>query len=214
MNTGLAQTLSQANSAMTEIVFLLERAEAYEVKATTHSKGSKAVAGVLGFLALYLMALLWQAVSGHYAPAETPLLVGLPIVVGMFVLPVLVGFIWLKWAGASSKREAAALAESYRDKAQRIAREHADVLAEIPAEYLTIDALSHMYRDVQTGRADSLAEAMDRYDEYLHRMRMEAAYEQLIAEQQRQAALLSRINTNVWMNANIAVTGLWMDQRS
>ncbi len=65
-----------------------------------------------------------------------------------------------------------------------------------PPKYFHVDAVNYVYDCISNYRADSLKEALNSYEEYLHRMRMEQAQSEQLKALQRAELLLRRIEIN------------------
>lgn len=79
----------------------------------------------------------------------------------------------------------------------------ADV-AFLPNEYRYPLATGYLVNCVQQRRAATLQEALDKFDEQLHRWKLEASQQQILRQQRIQSQQLNNINTSI--NVNTAVT--------
>ena len=59
----------------------------------------------------------------------------------------------------------------------------------IPPDYRYVEAVESFYRYLLNGRANDLQQAVNLYEEELHRMRMENAQQAMLMESKRQSAI-------------------------
>lgn len=88
--------------------------------------------------------------------------------------------------------------------------ENNDLLEKIPADYRCYDAVQFMDRAMLNGRAENKKEAMNLYEEELHRRRLETNGAIAIHIQQEQSRMLSDIEYNshrAAVNSGIAAVG-------
>lgn len=92
--------------------------------------------------------------------------------------------------------------------AQEIFDEHAAEMDFLPVDYWYPMATSYLIKILKTGRVHSLAEALDKYDDQLHRWKLEEANAQLVAQQEQQTAYLASIkrSSNISAAANVTNT--------
>ena len=193
MNYELAKRLLLASRVVGEAYPLLQQAEDYRKKAKG-SNGGCFLMAVVSFLAFIICIYGAASIRNRFFPTPHPQY--LDTILLLEVSVVFFGVIGLtgNWVNANvikpHTERCQALANEAEQRGRELLRANDAVLSTIPAEYLNEEALVYMHRDVACGRAQTLNEAMDRYDEYLHRMRMEATANQILAEQQRQSAML------------------------
>lgn len=95
--------------------------------------------------------------------------------------------IWEEEYKPKLEKEQACL-ETVKADMQRIYKEYGDMLTFLPKKYQNLQATSFMLMAVKDGRADTLKEAYNLYEEQLHRWKLEdAAYQ--AAEIQRMVAM-------------------------
>ena len=223
MNNELRDTLKRAKYAIGQASMLLEQADFAEKqsKSTSGDTAISAVAIILDgsvFMVICLVMLYigkWLLTRFNILPLPLWAVI-LYIAVGFVAIPAVL--IWLLHTRvfdrehaknkALRKAEAENAAEAER-KAREILSEYADAVSAIPAEYLYPDALAWMVHDVETGRSDSMKEVLNRYDEYMHRMRTEAAYAEIIAEQKRQTGLLKDVLSTARLNTAVTIYDAW-----
>lgn len=97
-------------------------------------------------------------------------------------------------------------AEEERAKAERVFEQHADELAFLPVDYWYPMATDFMVKAVQTQRATTLAEVIDKFEEQLHRWKIEQANSQMLELQKQQTAHLASIKTSSKISAAANVT--------
>lgn len=87
------------------------------------------------------------------------------------------------------------------DEMNQIINDNKDVLFVIPEKYRYAHAVAFMLEYLQTLRADNFKEAINLYEEEMHRIRMEQGQQQIILIQNQQQRALNSIN-----NYNKAMT--------
>lgn len=97
-------------------------------------------------------------------------------------------------------------AENERAVAQKIFEEYTDEMAFLPVDYWYPMATEYLIKMVQSQRADSLKEALNLYDEQLHRWKVEEANNNIMMQQQIQTAHLASIKTSSKISAAANVT--------
>lgn len=92
--------------------------------------------------------------------------------------------------------------------AQQIFDRHIDDLAFLPVDYWYPMATEYMIKAVRAKRATTLGEAIDKFEEQLHRWKIEETNAQMVNLQQQQTAHLASIKTSskVSAAANVANT--------
>ncbi len=101
----------------------------------------------------------------------------------------------------------AAAAEAKRG--EDILAQHADELAFLPVDYWYPLATGYMLKMLVTNRADDVREALNLFDEQLHRWKVEEANAQVVEEQRQQTEHLKKIRTNSAISA-VANVGTWL----
>jgi hypothetical protein len=87
-----------------------------------------------------------------------------------------------------------------------ILRQNGEALAFIPESYRYPLAVSWFVKFAQEGRAPTMQDALDRYDEQQHRWRMENAQRNMLQLQQQQMNQLNAIRSDI--NWNTAITSI------
>lgn len=80
-----------------------------------------------------------------------------------------------------------------------------ETLDPLPRDYRYYDAAVFFESALANGRAESMKEAVNLYEEYLHRVRMEANGQQMLAMQQQQSQMLAYIERNSGVTATFSV---------
>lgn len=129
-----------------------------------------------------------------------------------------IGFIYLGYRLGSTnyKREKASIdseiaklqtqIEKEKEYAQQIFDDHIDELAFLPVDYWYPMATDYLVKVIQAKRANTLGEAIDKFEEQLHRWKVEEANAQMVAQQQQQTAHLASIKTSSKVSAAANVT--------
>lgn len=86
--------------------------------------------------------------------------------------------------------------EKISSEIEQIAVSNADAINEIPRDYRTYYAVSFFDKVLENGRAESMKEAMNLYEDHLHKMRMENMNQQLIYRQNQQVQMLAEVERN------------------
>ena len=91
-------------------------------------------------------------------------------------------------------------AETYNKKGKQLITENESVLSIIPDDYWYPLATNYLYKAIAYGRADSIKEALQLYDEQLHRWKMEEASSNIARQLEKQIRALQSISTSVDAN--------------
>lgn len=81
--------------------------------------------------------------------------------------------------------------DSERYHAEEVLNQNAEAIAIFPKNYRYPMATAYMREMFETGRVHTINEALDKFDEYEHRMRMEASQTELMKQMQAQSAAIS-----------------------
>lgn len=90
---------------------------------------------------------------------------------------------------------------TYNGNAEQIFTENAEYLEFLPVDYWYPLATEYLIKIVGSGRCTDLSEALDKFDEQLHRWKLENANAEIIAQQQIQIANLESIRRSNNVNA-------------
>lgn len=144
--------------------------------------------------------------------------VGIPVV-GMVISAVFsIGSIYLGYRVGSTRykkeqesvnseiAKLQAQIEKEKGYAQQIFDDHVEELAFLPVDYWYPMATEYLMKVIQAKRANTLGEAIDKFEEQLHRWKIEEANAQMVAQQQQQTAHLASIKTSSKISAAANVT--------
>ncbi|MCD8373618.1 MAG: hypothetical protein LUC20_00705 [Oscillospiraceae bacterium] len=92
------------------------------------------------------------------------------------------GYFYEKKSNTEKKEQLNTKIERIQNRAQQFLDEHADELSVLPNDYWYPMATDFLVKVVQSGRAGTLGEAIDRYEEQLHRWKVEDQNAQIIAQ--------------------------------
>lgn len=214
VNNELRRTLERAFNAIDKAYSLLERADAARKHVGTKRKVHLALRILLGIYVFAAVATvtiwlgkrlpIWFNISS--VPQWLVAIFGLVFVIALpaFVAVKLDSWIVSRYKGKNGEDE-----QQLRAQAQRILEQNRAAIETIPAEYCYPYAVGFMLKDVTNGRADTMKEALDRFDEHLHRVRIEASLAGILAEQKRQTALMGNLISQVQFNTAMTFYDVW-----
>ncbi len=104
--------------------------------------------------------------------------------------------------------------QAERNIGQQIFEDNIAAMEFLPSDYWYPMATDYLVKTVQTGRASTLAEALDKFEEQLHRWKIEEANSQMVAMQQQQTAYLSSIKTSSKVSAAANVANAFINLSS
>ena len=192
----LVEALSIADQICTKAYFYLEKAAhmrtSAEAKAQKEKKEKKILSIVAGVGVFFL--------SG-------PILNDLNLPAGVAVGIYLYMKVFLPKIDAELS-ECMRAADVEAAKGTKILDENIPSLSVIPNDYWYPRATNYLLKGVQTGRADTVNQALQMFDEQLHRWKMEEANASIVAQQQAQTEALkgTRKSSAVNAAANVANT--------
>ena len=191
----LAEQLSVADQICTEAFPFFERAvgirEDALQQAAKEKKPQKLISVGIGFIGLLVGAWLGDVIK-------------IGAMLG-FITAAAAGILYYKKVSLpkiNAKVEAAnkrAVAEEA--KGTQYLDDNAAALSVIPSEYWYPMATNYLLKVVQTGRADTVNQALQMYDEQLHRWKVEEANASILAQQQAQTEALKGIRKSSAINA-------------
>lgn len=173
---------------------------------------------------LFVLTLIVSMVKAYrptfelYEEPFDELIIAVGMAIGMLVMMLTVGAVLIYRLGycRARTRKIQAKAEEewiakngdallqYQESIDRLENErnnfekkHIRVLYFLPDIYRTRLATAYMERTVRTGRADSLKEAMNLYEEQLHRWRLEEQGRQLLQQKEMQTAMIQDQLTSI-----------------
>jgi len=88
---------------------------------------------------------------------------------------------------------------------QKVFANNIDGLSVLPEDYCNLKATTYILEVVRSGRAQSINEALNMFDTYLHRKNMEDTSQQILLMQQQQTAYLKSIKTRSGISAMASV---------
>lgn len=183
------QDLRQANNTINEIFKYIERENnfkdrAAEIRYETDRKRSKRSLVVICLYLFFLGALVLCSDSN------------VTIVLSM-VLACVGAILFAKYRNSKRYPKNVTFYENKaaenRAIADKIAQENEAVLSILPSQYRYPLASNYIVELFANGRATTLPEALDKYEEQLHRWKMERAMQQELALQAAQLQILSNI---------------------
>ncbi len=105
-------------------------------------------------------------------------------------------------------------AQAERNIAQQIFEDNIATMEFLPSDYWYPLATEYLIKAIQIGRASTLPEAIDKFEEQLHRWKIEEANSQMLAMQQQQTAYLSSIKTSSKVSAAANVANAFINLSS
>ncbi|MFM9414538.1 hypothetical protein ACKQTC_09190 [Peptococcus simiae] len=93
------------------------------------------------------------------------------------------------------------------DQIFRLASENSKILEKIPRDYRNYEAVSYFEKLFANGQADSMKEAVNLFDEYAHRSKMESNTERSLMIARQQSLMLQNIEFNSARAADAASVG-------
>lgn len=105
-------------------------------------------------------------------------------------------------------------AQAERNIAQQIFENNIATMEFLPSDYWYPLATEYLIKAIQIGRASTLPEAIDKFEEQLHRWKIEEANSQMLAMQQQQTAYLSSIKTSSKVSAAANVANAFINLSS
>ena len=156
-------------------------------------KADKVLSFIIGFLS-------WEIIGRALLKFHMNILGIIPPVLGISI-----GILFHKYAaGGLINRVSSGYDRKIQEQqgvAQGIFEENYDDMAFLPEEYWYPLATSYLINIAKTGRCRDLNEALDKFDEQLHRWKLEETNSEILAQQQLQTANLRSINTSSGINA-------------
>lgn len=183
----LLQALINADRVCREAHEYFERANNMEIQ--NHNAMLRSIKR-LKFLAIILgLVLAWICVAGMNDNADFMLLTTLCVICLYFYLK---GLLKKKHEKKSEQQCGAE-----RLQGQNILEANKNALAFLPSDYWYPLATNFMLKAVQAGRATTLPEAIDKFEEQLHRWKLEESNAQILAQQQAQSQQLASIAKDI-----------------
>lgn len=98
-------------------------------------------------------------------------------------------FVMSKKKKMDTKQNLAYQRDNAYDKYQERLKKYYNKLTFLPPDYRYLDAIESFYRYVNNSRANDIQQAMNLYEEEMHRLRMENSQAAMLREQQRQSSI-------------------------
>ncbi len=98
-------------------------------------------------------------------------------------------FVMSKRNKVNTKQNLANQRDNAYDKYQERLKKYYNKLTFLPPDYRYLDAVESFYRYVNNSRANDIQQAMNLYEEEMHRLRMENSQAAMLREQQRQSSI-------------------------
>lgn len=196
---------------------LSQQAEVSDTRVASGRSGrAKVIAILAGFLSIYLYSFLFFKIIGPIFPKIVDSLVGVVIFIASTVM--VVRFVYRFVRGFvegltnQSRQATAKIAPSIQrisDQIEQIATDNADVISAMPRDYRYYEAAQFFENALENGRADNMKEAVNLYEDNLHKLRMENYNHQLLFANEQQSRMLAEIEAREksierTTNANLA----------
>lgn len=204
---GIAEQMRVVDQVCTEAYPLFEEAESLRLDAETkvaNSRKNKKVYRVLSILAILtvvqfissaLVALL--GTIGGFLSIPLMILAGV-VLYTRLANPYIESYAKRKEAEFTVAIDRAAEAES---QGNAILENNSTALMIIPSDYWYPLATNYIYKVIQTGRATTINQALQMFDEQLHRWKVEEANAEIVNQQQAQTNALKGIRRSSAINA-------------
>ncbi|MDR2022098.1 MAG: hypothetical protein LBQ71_02325 [Hungatella sp.] len=116
-----------------------------------------------------------------------------PVGISLISMSVFCFPIALFWGGKSAKKDltkAIGLRDEIKKRMDNLVQEKKEIISIIPEQYRYPLAAKYFVEVLENGRADSLKEAMNLYEEQLHRWKMESKMDRMLKNQQTESTAL------------------------
>ena len=98
--------------------------------------------------------------------------------------------------------------EQISNEIERVATEGADHINQLPRDYRNYNAAQFFESALANGRADNMKEAVNLYEDELHKMRLENMSAQTLRASEQQARMLASIEESSRVTANVSKANL------
>ena len=187
----LAEQLSIADQICTKAYPFFEKAANMRVVSQAKAQKNKRTAKIVSVVA----ALVFIGLATNAIDNNMIVLVG-GIAVGIILYRIV--FLSRIKANTTSAMQAADAEEA---KGSTILEDNISELSVIPNDYWYPLATNYLLKVVQTGRAETVNQALQMFDEQLHRWKVEEANASIVAQQQAQTEALKGIRKSSAINA-------------
>lgn len=218
----LIQTLTEVNAACNQAQPHLDHANELQQEADTilaKSQKAKRKWTIIGIVGWFILSRISGLIGNLFS--NIPVIGSALRIIIILIAAIGGGFLAYRVANTRYKREKetvnsqindlATQRQAELDRASAIFNNHNTVMSLLPSEYWYPMATGYLLKAVQTGRATTLGEAIDKYEEQLHRWKIEEANAQMVAQQEQQTAHLKSIRTSNKINAAANVTNAFVN---
>lgn len=159
------------------------------------------VAIVSMFMVFLLSIGIWEEYVGSVPSNSTVLVLGLTALAIWILIVALAIVPYFRKKKSECEQKATQLEEQIgfeREKIRQILSRNASAIDFLPRRYWYKTATGYLAEVLRNGRARTLGEALDRYEEQMHRWKMERANEYQLALQEQQILYLDQIERNTF----------------
>jgi len=192
----LAEQLSIADQICTKAYPFFEKAAYMRVDAEAKAKKSRKTKKTISVVAAVVFVGLASNFRSPFLRAHPAIILFAGIALGI----VLYKFVFLPQINAR-KAGTMKAADTEEEKGTMILEDNVSSLSVIPNDYWYPLATNYLLKVVQTGRADTVNQALQMFDEQLHRWKVEEANASILAQQQAQTEALKGIRKSSAINA-------------
>lgn len=155
------------------------------------------IPSIFVILIVYLIILICRFIN-TYPYVDTPMfphinMIAKPMIICSFIVAILYFPVALLWRHKSVKRDLEKVikrSDELRGKIKDLLHEKEKIINIVPQKYRYLLAVNFFVEVLENGRADSMKEAMNLFEEQLHRWKMESKMEQVLKNQQAEGNAL------------------------
>ena len=192
----LAEQLRAADQICTEAYPFFEKAASVRVDTDAKAKKCKKTAKIISVAAAVVFVGLASNLRAAFLREHPVIILAAGIALGIILYKIV---LLPKIESVRSASMNAADAEEA--KGARILEDNVPTLSIIPNDYWYPMATNYLLKVVQTGRADTVNQALQMFDEQLHRWKVEEANASIVAQQKAQTEALKGIRRSSAINA-------------
>jgi len=193
VNTALAP-LKKIDELYNTALNLSQQAEATATHSSAKASKGKVVSIIAGLLVYFGLNRLFNSIFPNVRIIIFAVIDAiLGIIVFLFVKKIFSGF------GSNSQKTIAKKNEAIdriSTEIEQTAVENADIINSMPRDYRYYDAAVFIESALENGRAESMKEAINLYENHLHQMRMENYNRQILFANEQQCKMLTAIEDN------------------
>lgn len=206
--SNLAEELRVADQICSSACPLLE--EAASLKADAEVKVTKARKNKTIFRVVAIVALITIVPSMVSTPLTLALgnaggIIGMPLslVLGVLIYKKIISPMIESYGRKAEKNYEESINRANESEAEgsRILSDNTYALSVIPEEYWYPMATNYLYKVIRAGRAESVSQALQMYDDQLHRWKIEEANAEMVSQQKAQTVALKGIRKSNAINA-------------